>query len=108
MKTTQRQSSWPACRGAGATQRKNRHGGYGLHVLVAVLMLLMAGVTPAWAEEVHFTWDTDSIKDDGGGMYRFRGEGNDVIDIGEKKWKPENNGYFKTQQHFDADKNQFW
>ena len=108
MKTTQRPSSWPACRGAGATLRKNRHGGYGLQVLVAVLMLLMAGVTPAWAEKVHFTWDTDSIKDDGGGMYRFRGEGNDVIDIGERKWKPENNGYFKTQQHFDADKNQFW
>ena len=30
---------------------KNRHGGYGLQVLVAVLMLLVAGVTPAWAQE---------------------------------------------------------
>ena len=28
---------------------KNKHGGLGLQVLVAVLMLLMAGVTPAWA-----------------------------------------------------------
>ncbi len=50
MKTTQQQSSWPACQRAGATQRKNRHGGYGLQVLVAVLMLLVAGVTPAWAQ----------------------------------------------------------
>ena len=76
----------------------------GLQVLVAVLMLLMAGVTPAWARDKHFTWDTDSIKDDGGGMYRFRGEANDE----ETEWKPENHGYFKTLQHFDADKNQFW
>lgn len=50
MKTTQRQSSWPACRGAGVTQRKNRHRGFGLHVLLAVLMLLVGGVTPAWAQ----------------------------------------------------------
>ena len=28
---------------------KNRHGAFGLQVLVAVLMLLVAGVTPAWA-----------------------------------------------------------
>ena len=47
MNIRQRQSSWPACQRAGATQRKNRHGGYGLQVLVAVLMLLVAGVTPA-------------------------------------------------------------
>ncbi len=43
MKTTQRQSSWPACQRAGATQRKNRHGGFGLQVLLAVLMLLLGG-----------------------------------------------------------------
>ena len=28
---------------------KNRHRGYGLQVLVAVLMLLMGGVTLSWA-----------------------------------------------------------
>ena len=50
MKTTQRQSSWSPCRGAGATQRKNRHGGYGLQVLVAVLMLLVGRGSPARAQ----------------------------------------------------------
>ncbi len=62
MKTTQRQSSWPACQRAGATQRKNRHGGFGLQVLVAVLMLLVAGVTPAWAEDWYVEktlWDKE-------------------------------------------------
>ena len=39
----------------------------GLQVLVAVLMLLMAGVTPAWALEEHFTWDHTNVSDDGGG-----------------------------------------
>ena len=41
MKTTQRQSAWPLRQRAGAIQRKNRHGGYGLQVLLAVLMLLV-------------------------------------------------------------------
>ena len=49
MKTTQQQSAWPLRQRAGATQRKNRHGGIGLQVPLAVLMMLVARVTPAWA-----------------------------------------------------------
>ena len=62
MNTRQRQSSWPACQRAGATQRKNRHGGYGLQVLIAVLMMLVAGVTPAQAEDWYVEetlWDKE-------------------------------------------------
>ena len=81
-------------------------------MLLLMLALLIGGSPQAWAEEVHFTWDTDSIKDDGGGMYRFKGGGTYVLDYvydnGKRTWKPENHGYFKTLQHFDADKNQFW
>ena len=51
MKTTQLQLTWQPCRGTDA-KKKNRHGGFGLQVLVAVLMLLMAGVTPAWADRM--------------------------------------------------------
>ena len=41
---------------------KNRHGGFGLQVLVAVLMLLVAGVTPAQAEDWYVEktlWDKE-------------------------------------------------
>ena len=72
MKTTQRQSSWPACRGAGATQRKNRHGGYGLQVLLLMLMLLVGGGSPAWA---HGPVNTETtLTDKGGGTCKFTGK----------------------------------
>ena len=57
MKTTQRQSAWSPCRGAGATQRKNWHGGFGLQVLVAVLMLLVGGGNSGVGAIVHYRSD---------------------------------------------------
>ncbi len=50
MKTRQQQSSWSACRGAGATQRKNRYGGFGLQVLLLMLLLLVTGTTNIQAQ----------------------------------------------------------
>ena len=41
----------------------------GLQVLVAVLMLLVAGVTPAWARDKHFTWDHTNVSDGSGSTY---------------------------------------
>ena len=41
---------------------KNRHGGYGLQVLLAVLMMIVAGVTPAQAEDWYVEktlWDKE-------------------------------------------------
>ena len=47
----QRQSSWPLCRGTGAAKTKNRHGAFGLQVLVLMLLLLVGGGSPAWATD---------------------------------------------------------
>ena len=72
MKTTQRQSSWPACQRAGATQRKNRHGGYGLQVLLLMLVMLVGGGSPAWA---YWSADTEkTLNDPGGGTCKFTGK----------------------------------
>ena len=107
--TTQRQSSWPACQRAGATQRKNRHGGYGLQVLVAVLMLLVAGVTPAWAYPVN---TEKTLEDRGGGTCKFTGKSN----LGGNYRRVNNeifgftdfdNASFITSQRFNIDGHEF-
>ena len=59
-----------------------------------MLALLIGGSPQAWARDKHFTWDHTNVSDDGGGVYRFRGEGTDVFLYGVRKWKPEDNGYF--------------
>ena len=51
---------------------KNRHGGYGLHVLLAVLMMLVAGVTPAWAGDFDYT-KNDRYSGNTYGTYRCHG-----------------------------------
>ena len=51
---------------------KNKHGGYGLQVLVAVLMLLVAGVTPARAN-TKYSWN-ETANDEGGGSFTCKGE----------------------------------
>ena len=68
MKTTQRQSSWPACRGAGATQRKNWHGGYGLQVLMLMLALLIGGSPQARAQS---QWKVDKVYYENSGNIRY-------------------------------------
>ena len=72
MNTRQRQSSWPACQRAGATQRKNRHGGFGLQVLLLMLLLLVGGGSPAWA---YWPANTEkTLNDPGGGTCKFTGK----------------------------------
>ena len=84
MNTRQRQGFWRLGRGA-----------FGLQVAMLVLVMLTAGISPAWAGE---TWDKTGT-DDGGGTYRYRGEGDDIET---DYWKPGDNGYFKTTQFFDS------
>ena len=50
MNMTQRLSAWSPCQRAGATQRKNRQGGYGLQVLLLMLLLLVTGTTNIQAQ----------------------------------------------------------
>ena len=73
---------------------------FGLQV-VMLLLVMLTGASPAWAGE---TWDKTGT-DDGGGTYRYRGEGDDIET---DYWKPGDNGYFKTTQFFDAGKDQFY
>ena len=96
MKTTQQQSSWPACQRAGATQRKNRHGGYGLQVLLLMLLLLVGGGSPAWAY-----WSANketTLTDKGGGTCKFTGK---------SEWgglyRPVNNSGFDFNGFYNAE-----
>ena len=92
MKTRQRQFFWRLGRWA-----------FGLQVIMLMLVML-AGASPTWADE---TWDKTNNKDDGGGTYRYKGEGykhNTLMTLSDMS----DNGHFKTLQRFDAEKDQFW
>lgn len=62
MKTTQIQLTWQPCRGTDA-KKKNRHGGFGLQVLM-LLFLLLVGANGAYAQ---------------GDCFVYEGSGNTVI-----------------------------
>ena len=85
MKTIQRQGF-----------RRRGRGASGLQVVILVLMMLTAGISPAWAGG---SWDKTNT-DKGGGTYRFKGEW-DTHD-------PSNDAYFETAKHFDLEKDQFY
>ena len=72
-------------------------GAFGLQVLLLMLVLLLGGVTPAWAG----SWDKTNT-DNGGGTYRFKGEYNTSSD------NYSGFGIFETAKRFDLDKNQFY
>ena len=100
MKTTQRQSSWPACQRAGATQSKNRHGGYGLQVLLLMLALLIGGSPQASAEQQSFDF---TQTDAGGGNYRCHGESDYILVAGNYSY-----AYFETKDKFNINNDQFY
>ena len=108
--TTQRQSSWPACQRAGATQRKNRHGGFGLQVLLLMLLLLVGGGSPAWA---YWPVNTEkTLNDPGGGTCKFTGKSEwgglyRQVNNGGFGFYGFDNAEFTTERHFNVDDNQF-
>ncbi len=99
MKTRQRQGFWRLGRGA-----------FGLQVVMLLLMLLMGGVSPAWADSSGVQWTGDgyvwdkTITDGGGGNVHYTGEVSAYL--GENKWW--DRGYFKTKKAFDVTNDQFY
>jgi len=78
---------------------KNRHGAFGLQVLLLMLVMLV-GASSAWALDIE--WDKN-ITDDGGGEVRYKGT---TSNFNLDQWW--NGGSFKTNKAFDAVNDQFY
>ena len=78
---------------------KNRHGAFGLQVLLLMLVMLTEA-SSAWALDIE--WDKN-ITDDGGGEVRYKGT---TSNFNLDQWW--NGGSFKTNKAFDAVNDQFY
>ena len=81
---------------------KNRHGDYGLQVLLIMLLLLVGGGSTAWAN-TKYSWN-ETANDEGGGSFTCKGE--------TESWGFYYNianyyKYLKTTKHFSLDDDQF-
>ena len=81
----------------------------GLQV-VTLLLVMLIGVSPAWADysgvqmtDDSYVWDK-TITDGGGGNVHYTGEVSAYL--GENKWW--DRGYFKTKKAFDVTNDQFY
>ncbi len=91
---------------------KNRHGGYGLQVLL-LMLLLIGGGPQARAQEWHYqykwhsSWDKTSDDVSGVGKYKFKGYCFAGCSIGNKLWDPTDYGHLETIKSFDPGNDQF-
>ena len=79
---------------------KNRHGGYGLQVLLLMLVMLVGGGSTAWAEQQSFDF---TKTDAGGGNYRCHGRSDYFMVAGNYSY-----AYFETKDMFNINNDQFY
>ena len=79
---------------------KNRHGGYGLQVLLLMLVMLVGGGSTAWAEQQSFDF---TKTDAGGGNYRCHGYSDYILVAGDYSY-----AYFETKDKFNINNDQFY
>ena len=81
---------------------KNRHGGFGLQVLLLMLVMLVGGGSTAWAEQQSFDF---TQTDAGGGNYRCHGRSDYFMVSGTGN---NNCAYFETKDKFNINNDQFY
>ena len=79
---------------------KNRHGGFGLQVLLLMLVMLVGGGSTAWAEQQSFDF---TQTDAGGGNYRCHGNSDYFLVAGNYSY-----AYFETKDKFNINNDQFY